>query len=169
MALGTGLQFRLGVGLIRDVRDAGSGIHGPGCSLASGVGDREAAVFDLLCRRQRPLDMLRSRTVTGFAAHVDFRPVCRIGLAGQIEVLLQIGGMAICTHEVPVEVEPGPVQLVPGLDVLLGVQVEPALSALRFVPAVPGDTECLHLAAGKLHQVLLQRMNPKGVGDGVVA
>src|SRR5437899_4619594 len=51
---------------------------------------------------------------------------------------------------------------------LVGVEVKPALPALLFWTAVPGDAECLIAAAREGDQVLLQRIDPEGVGDLVL-
>ena len=51
---------------------------------------------------------------------------------------------------------------------LAGIEVEPALTALLFRPAIPGDAERLQPPAWKRDQVLLQRIDPEGVGDRIV-
>jgi hypothetical protein len=47
--------------------------------------------------------------------------------------------------------------------------MEPALAALLFRVAIPGDAERLIAPPGKGDQVLLQRIDPEGVGDLVIA
>ena len=47
--------------------------------------------------------------------------------------------MALGAHEVPVLIEPGPVQHVVVLDLLIGIEMKPFLAALVLRPAVPGD------------------------------
>src|SRR6516225_7020097 len=49
------------------------------------------------------------------------------------------------------------------LDLLIRVEMEPALAALIFRPAVPGDGECLHPAVRELDEILLQRIDTKCV------
>ena len=73
--------------------------------------------------------------------------------------------MALGALEVPGLVDAGPVQRVAGLELLVGVEVEPALAALVLRPAVPGDAQRLHPAVGKGDQVLLQRRDAEGVAD----
>ena len=51
---------------------------------------------------------------------------------------------------------------------MTGIEVEPALPALLFRAAVPGDPERLQAPAGKRDQVLLQRINAESVGDLVI-
>jgi hypothetical protein len=60
------------------------------------------------------------------------------------------------------------VELVPVVDVLVGVHVIPALAAGCGRAAVPGDAERLQPAVGKFDQVLLQRIDAEGVGDAIV-
>jgi len=50
----------------------------------------------------------------------------------------------------------------------IGLQVEPALSALCFRARIPGDRQCLVAAAGKRDQILLQGVDTEGVADLVV-
>jgi hypothetical protein len=57
------------------------------------------------------------------------------------------------------------VQRVAGLELLVRVELEPALAALPFRTAVPGDADCLQPSARKRDQVLLQRIDPEGVAD----
>src|SRR5262249_54305116 len=59
--------------------------------------------------------------------------------------------------------QPGPMQDIVVLDLLVRVEVEPALAALLFRPAVPGDRQRLQAAVGKLDQVLLQRVDAESV------
>ena len=73
--------------------------------------------------------------------------------------------MTLGAREVPVLAAGGPVQPVAGLDVLSGVEVEPALPALRLRARIPGNAQRLHAAAGKFDQVLLQRMHAERVLD----
>src|SRR5262245_52524582 len=47
--------------------------------------------------------------------------------------------------------------------------MEPALAALSLRAAVPSDTERLIAPSGKGDQVLLQRIDPEGVDDLVIA
>ena len=51
------------------------------------------------------------------------------------------------------------------LDLLVGVEMKPALAALLLRAAVPGDRQRLQPAVGKLDQILLQRIEAEGVFD----
>ena len=51
------------------------------------------------------------------------------------------------------------------LDLLVRIEMEPALAALLLRPAVPGDRQRLQAAVGKLDQVLLQRIDAERVLD----
>ena len=113
----------------------------------------------------RPADMGTARAMACLARHVQLRPRRGELLRGRVEALAQVRRMALGAHEVPVLPAAGPVQPVAGLDVLAGVEMEPALPALRLRPAVPGDRQRLHAAAGQLDQVLLQRPHAERVPD----
>jgi hypothetical protein len=76
--------------------------------------------------------------------------------------------MGVGALVVPGLVAAGPVQWVAGLELLTGIELEPALTTLVFGPAVPGDPERLQPAAGKGDQVLLQRIDPERIGDRIV-
>ncbi len=150
---------------------AGGGDRRPGHAPALVERERQA-----LARRQRlpvaltvrPGDVVRPGAVTGFAGHVDLRPRRAEGPRRGVEVLAQVGRVALGALEVPVLADAGPVQRIAGPDVLAGVEVEPALSALRLRARVPGDGQRLLAAARKLDQVLLQRAHAERVGDLVV-
>ena len=115
-----------------------------------------------------PGNVLGAGPVAGLAGHIDLRPGGREGLRGGIVVLLQIRGMAFRAHAVPVLAGFGPVQLIVVCDLLVGVQVKPALTSLHFRPCIPGQAQRLQTATGKFHQVLLQRFDTESVLDRVV-
>ena len=50
-------------------------------------------------------------------------------------------------------------------DLLVRIEVEPALAALVLRPAVPGERQRLQAAVGELDQILLQRIDPERVFD----
>src|SRR6266853_6342294 len=95
-------------------------------------------------------------TVTGLAGHVDVGPARRIGVGGEIVVLLQIGRMAIGALVIPGLVAAGPVQPIARRQFAVRIEVEPVLSALLFRATIPGDAERLITTPGKGNQVLLQ-------------
>jgi len=51
------------------------------------------------------------------------------------------------------------------LDLLVRVEMKPALTTLVLWAAVPGDRQRLQPAVGKLNQILLQRIEPERVLD----
>ena len=73
--------------------------------------------------------------------------------------------MALGAHEVPVLVELGPVQDVVVTDLLVGIEVEPALTACLLRSAIPRDRQGLQSAIGEFDQVLLKRIEPECVLD----
>ena len=111
----------------------------------------------------RPGHVARSRPMAAFAADVAFGPGAAVGARDDIEFLLEVGRMAFGAHEVPVVLAARPVQRVAGLDVLPGMQVEPALAALVERARVPGHGQSLHAFVGHRDQELLQRIDAQGV------
>jgi hypothetical protein len=93
--------------------------------------------------------------VARLAGDVEIAPAGRVGVGGEVEVFLQMSGVAIGALVVPGLVAPGPVQRVARFELLVGVEMEPALAALLFRPAVPGDAQRLQPPAGKRDQILL--------------
>ena len=71
--------------------------------------------------------------------------------------------MALRAHEIPVLVQFRPVQDIVVLDFLIGIDVKPALAAFVLRPAVPGKRQRLNTAVGEFDEVLLQRIDAKGV------
>ena len=106
----------------------------------------------------RPPHVPFARPVTGLAPDVDAGPRRPVAVRRGVVVLLEIRRVALGAHCVPRLVATRPVQRVVGGDALVGVQVEPAL-LLR----IPGHGERLQAAPGKGHEVLLERIDAKGV------
>ena len=71
--------------------------------------------------------------------------------------------MTIGTHVVPVLIYAGPVKRVGVIDLLIGVKMKPALSALARWPAVPSYPEGLEPPAREFDQILLEGIHPKRV------
>lgn len=103
--------------------------------------------------------------MAGFAGNVDLRPLGAKGIAGGVEVLFKVGGVAVCALIVPVLIDAGPMQIIAGFEFLIWVEVEPALAALFFRARVPSDAERLQAATREFDQVLLQWSETKGVFD----
>jgi hypothetical protein len=76
--------------------------------------------------------------------------------------------VAVGALVVPGLVAPGPVQGIAGFELLAGIEMKPALAALVFWSAVPGDAERLIAPARKRDQILLQWIDTEGVSDRIV-
>jgi hypothetical protein len=147
---------------------ASCGVDHPGDTAAFVEGHREAACVHGAPRRcgvLRKGNVAATRPVAGLAADAHFRVRGRIGVRGCVVVLLDVRGVAVGAHEVPVLLPPRPVQLVAVVDALAGIEVEPALPALLLRACVPGDRKGLNVAARQLDEVLLQRIHAERVAD----
>src|SRR5262245_55241171 len=71
--------------------------------------------------------------------------------------------MAFGAHEIPVLIELGPVQHVVVLDLLVGIEIKPALAATVLRPAVPGNRKRLYAAVREFNQILLEGIDAEGV------
>ncbi len=153
------------------LRVAGLGHRRPGDALALVQRERET-----LARRERlpvallvrPRDVAGAGAVAGLARDVDLVPLRIEGAGLRVEVLAQVGRVALGALEVPVLLHAGPVQRIAGLDVLAGIEVEPALAALRLRARIPRNAQGLQAPAGQLDQVLLQRAHAERVFDLVI-
>ena len=115
--------------------------------------------------RACPADVSRTLSMTCLAAHADFRKARGKAIVGRIVILAHAGRMTLRAHEVPVLIEPGPVQDVVVLDLLVRIEMEPALAAFVLGPAVPGDRQRLQPAVGEFDEILLQRVDTERVLD----
>ena len=111
----------------------------------------------------RPGDMTRTLAMTALATDADLGKGRGKSVVRRIIVLAHAGRVALCAHEIPVLVQLGPMQDIVVLDLLVRIEMEPALAAFVLRPAVPGKRESLHAAIGKLNEVLLQRIETEGV------
>ena len=167
MAHPAGLQFLRRRARRRATGTAGGGIDHPVNAVALVELHRQAVrtPFGSL----RPGNVRRARAVAGFAGDVDLGPGRRVGVAGGVVALAQLGRVTFGALEVPGLIDAGPVQWIARMHILVGIKVEPALTTLVLRPAVPGDAESLHPAVGKGDQVLLQRVDAEDVADLEVA
>ena len=101
--------------------------------------------------------------MTRLAAHADLREARGKAIVGRVIVLAHAGRMALRAHEVPVLVQLGPVQNVVVLDLLVRIEMKPALAAFVLRPAVPGDRQRLQPAVRELDEILLQRIDAECV------
>ena len=97
------------------------------------------------------------------ATDADFRPSRGETIGLGVVILAQAGRVALRAHEIPVLVQLGPVQDIVVLDLLVGIEVKPALAAFFLRPAVPGDRQCLNTTVGEFDEVLLQRIDAERV------
>jgi hypothetical protein len=105
--------------------------------------------------RACPGDVVRALAVAGLATHADFRKARGEAIVGRIVILVHAGRVALGAHEIPVLVELRPVQHVVVLDLLVRIEMEPALSALLLGAAIPGDRQRLEPAVRKFDEILL--------------
>ncbi len=117
-------------------------------------------------------DVQTARTVTGFAADIDFRKRCVILGRLRIEVPLQIRGVTVGAHRLPALGHTGPMQRVVRFQLVIDVgwtQIEPA-----FFDRVPADPQHLQscdfvgghlIATVEFDHVLLQRFDAKHILD----
>src|SRR5271170_1225214 len=84
-----------------------------------------------------PGNMIRPRAVAGLAGHVHFFPCSCVGVGAGVVIALEFRRVAIGTHPVPVLVQPSPMQWILVGNVVIGIKVIPAPSALRFGPRIP--------------------------------
>ena len=115
-----------------------------------------------------PLDMARAGAMAGLTGDADVGPGSVVTVFRQSVVLLQVGGVAIGAHEVPVLQWAGPVQDVAVVDLFVGVEMEPPLASRGGGSAVPGDAQGLITSIRKSDEILLERVYAKGIGDLVV-
>ena len=113
----------------------------------------------------RPRDMVGGGTMAGLARHVDLGPRRVKHVAGHVELLAQVRGVAFRALEIPVLVDARPVQRIAGLQVTPGVEVKPALAARLARTRIPRHAQRLQASAGQLDEVLLQRPHAEGVLD----
>ncbi len=135
--------------------DTGCRVHAPlGAVLVVEVDGQ--AVVRRECAGPGLRKVLRTRAVTGLAADRDLG--VRRGERVRVHRVVrpQVGRVAFGTGVVPVQVDLAPVERIVRADVLVGVEVEPALSALCLGPRVPGDGEGLLAAVREVDEVLLQ-------------
>ena len=118
--------------------------------------------------RLRPGDVARARPVAGLAGHVERRPGGMVAVRLQVIAAPQIGRVAVGAHPVPVLVDPCPMQLVVVRDLLVGIEMKPALAALLLRPRIPGQAQRLEAPARKRDQILLQRVDAERVVDPIV-
>src|SRR5215831_15968164 len=96
--------------------------------------------------------------MAGLATHADFRKARGEAIVGRVIVFAHTGRVALRAHEVPVLVQLGPMQDIVVLDLLVRIEMEPALAALLPRAGVPGDQERLQPAIREFDEILLQRI-----------
>ena len=119
----------------------------------------------LLLRPGCPGDMNASRTVASLAGDIDFLPASAKGVGGQVVVLDDTGGVALCAHVIPVIENPRVVKWISWRSLLTREQCVPACAPLRL-----GSCPChgigLKSAVGTRDQHLLTGTGAKEVANG---
>ena len=173
MAHAAALHLRAqGCGRRASARAAGLSVDRPGHVEAFGIPHQKSeGRVVLLAERQpalvraRPCGVSRSLSMAGFAADRDFGK-CRLELVRRrVVVLAHAGRVTLGAHEVPVLVQLRPVQHVGMIDVLVWIEMKPALSASFAGPRVPRERQRLHASIGKLDEILLQGLEAERVLD----
>ena len=95
------------------------------------------------------------RAVTGFAANAHFGPAGSVARAGRVVVLAHIGTVTLYAAAVRILKMARPEERMLGIDIFVGLQMVPALPALRGRPAVPGDIQRLQVTLTNIDQILL--------------
>src|SRR5262245_24756807 len=113
--------------------------------------------------RARPGEVSGALAMACLAADADLCPGAGEAVIRRVVILAHAGRVALRAHEVPVLVQLGPMQDVIVLDLLVRIEMEPALSALLLRAGVPGDRERLQPSVREFDEILLQRIDPKGV------
>ena len=149
------------------LRNTGLQVHDPGGSPTVIQVDLQAATTGEITGL-RLCDVYGTRAMAGFAADRDFRVCCCKRVVRSVIAHLKIGRVALGAHEVPVLLTPGPVQQVSGCDVLVGIEVEPALTTVRVGTRIPGERQGLHAASREFNEVLLQRLDAEHIGDAKI-
>ena len=103
--------------------------------------------------------------MAGLARDIDLGECSRVGVGRGAVVAAQIGRMALRAHEVPILLPAGPVQRVTMVDLLVGIEMEPALPALGLGACIPGNRERLKPPARQFDQILLPGRDPEGELD----
>src|SRR5450631_1020319 len=113
----------------------------------------------------RPADMPGALAMASLATDADLCESRRKSVVCCVVVLSNAGGMALRTHEIPILIEPGPMQHIVVADLLVRIEVKPALTAFVRRPAIPRNRQRLQSAIGKLDEVLLERIDTERILD----
>jgi hypothetical protein len=116
--------------------------------------------------RLGPGHVRRARAVAGLAADAQLAPPAGEAVRLRVVAELEVGDVALHTHVVGRLQVAGPVERVAGLQRFVGEQVEPALAPRLRGARVPGPGKRAQAAALCLDQILLQRVDAEGVGQG---
>src|SRR5262249_36545170 len=111
----------------------------------------------------RPGEVSGALAMACLAADADLCPGAGEAVIRRVVILAHAGRVALGAHEVPVLVQLGPMQNIVALDLLVGIEMEPALATLLLRAGVPGDREGLQPAVREFNEILLQRIDAEGV------
>lgn len=112
----------------------------------------------------RQIDVQTSWAVALFAAYVDFRKRCVVGVRFQVVVLLQVGGVALGASRVPVLGDASPVERIVWSETFVGNVGRRDFEPF-FAMGVPRNAKHLHSAVRELDHILLEWVNAEGVFD----
>src|SRR5476649_1970774 len=93
--------------------------------------------------------------VASLAGHTKIGPSGCVRISREIVVLFQICRVAFGALVVPRLIAPGPMQWRPWRKLLVGVKMEPALTALLLRPRIPREPEHLVAPVRKRYHILL--------------
>ena len=111
----------------------------------------------------RPAQVCGGGAVAALAADAQRPPAARVAIGRRIVAALEACGVALDAHEVGVLLGLRPVEPVAVVDPLAVVEVEPLLAG-----DVPGRAVDLQAAVVHREQILLERLEADGEGDGVI-
>jgi hypothetical protein len=111
----------------------------------------------------RPGEVSGALAMAGLTADADLCPGTGEAVIHRVVILAHAGRVALGAHEIPVLVQLGPMQDVVVLDLLVRIEMEPALAALLLGAVIPGDRQGLQPAVRKFDEILLQRLDAEGV------
>ena len=86
-----------------------------------------------------PIDVSGAFAVARLATDADFCPRRVEAIIGRVVIFLDAGRVALGAHEIPVLIELGPVQDIVVPDLLVAIEMKPALATLVLWAAIPGN------------------------------
>lgn len=103
-----------------------------------------------------------------FTRHINVRPGCLVPVVLKVVVLLEVSRVTFGAHIIPVLVGTRPVSDIVVRDILIRVEVNPALTSFLERPTVPANTQHLITSARKFDQILLEGSDTERLCDCIV-